>query len=156
MSMLRGVLVGAAAGAAGTTALNAVTYLDMALRGRASSNTPQDTVEALAKRAGVTIPGDQATRDNRVEGLAPLTGITTGVGVGALMGLLRGIGFNPPSALMALIAGSAAMALSNGSMASLGVSDPRTWTAKDWISDAIPHASYGAVVTAVLHTIDAR
>ncbi len=154
--MLRGLLVGAAAGAAGTTALNAVTYLDMALRGRASSSTPQDTVEALARKAGVTIPGDQVSRDNRVEGLGPLTGIATGVAVGALMGLLRAIGFTSPPALTAIIAGSAAMALSDGSMASLGVSDPRTRTAKDWLSDALPHASYGAVVTAVLHTIDAR
>jgi hypothetical protein len=34
MSIGRGLLAGAVAGAAGTTALNAVTYLDMAIRGR--------------------------------------------------------------------------------------------------------------------------
>jgi len=56
MRMLRGLLAGAAAGAAGTTVLNTVTYLDMAVRGRASSSTPQDTVKAMATRAGVTFP----------------------------------------------------------------------------------------------------
>ena len=38
------MLRGAAAGAAGTTALNVVTYLDMAVRGRPASSTPERTV----------------------------------------------------------------------------------------------------------------
>jgi hypothetical protein len=36
------------AGAAGTAALNAVTYADMAVRGRAASQTPQRSVRRLA------------------------------------------------------------------------------------------------------------
>lgn len=40
--MTRRFLHGLAAGAAGTTALNAVTYLDMALRGRPASTTPEE------------------------------------------------------------------------------------------------------------------
>jgi hypothetical protein len=44
--VLRLGLLGAAAGAAGTTALNTVTYLDMAVRGRPTSSTPEDIVEA--------------------------------------------------------------------------------------------------------------
>ena len=39
------ILRGAAAGAAGTTALNVVTYLDMAIRGRPASDTPERSVE---------------------------------------------------------------------------------------------------------------
>ncbi|MCP9968874.1 hypothetical protein LUX57_29935 [Actinomadura madurae] len=39
---------GLAAGAAGTTALNLVTYLDMAVRGRPASSTPEQSVERLA------------------------------------------------------------------------------------------------------------
>lgn len=50
---LRGLMAGAAAGAAGTTALNAVTYLDMAWRARPASQTPEQAVEKLAERAGV-------------------------------------------------------------------------------------------------------
>ena len=48
ISTLGWALRGAAAGAAGSTALNAVTYLDMAGRGRGSSSTPEQTVQALA------------------------------------------------------------------------------------------------------------
>ena len=36
--------IGAVAGAMGTAALNAVTYLDMAVRGRPSSQVPAHTV----------------------------------------------------------------------------------------------------------------
>jgi hypothetical protein len=80
-------LRGAAAGAAATTALNAVTYLDMVVRGRGTSSTPEDTVEKLAGKAHVDIPGDEEKRQNRLQGLGPLTGLVAGVGVGVLAGL---------------------------------------------------------------------
>ncbi|MGH4015993.1 MAG: hypothetical protein ACRDSL_19140 [Pseudonocardiaceae bacterium] len=67
--MLRQLLIGAAAGAAGTTALNAVTYLDMAVRGRPASDTPERSVQRLAALAQVEVPGGpeqrQATRGHR-------------------------------------------------------------------------------------------
>src|SRR3954452_7088049 len=78
-SFVATALGGAAAGAAGTTALNAVTYLDMAWRGRPASSTPEDTVEKLAHTAGVEVPGDDETRSNRLAGLGPLTGPATGL-----------------------------------------------------------------------------
>src|SRR5687768_12165873 len=78
------MLRGAAAGAAGTTALNAVTYLDMAVRGRATSSTPERTVEKLAEKAHVPIPGEDETRVNRVQGLGAVTGLVAGIGVGVL------------------------------------------------------------------------
>jgi hypothetical protein len=40
------------------------------------------------------------------------------------------------------------------SMAWLGVSDPRTWTAGDWVGDAVPHLAYGAVTWATLDAPD--
>lgn len=43
---------GAAAGAAGTPALNAVTYADMVVRARAASSVPPDTVKKLLYRSG--------------------------------------------------------------------------------------------------------
>ena len=92
------VLRGAAAGAAGTTALNAVTYLDMTVRGRGTSSTPEQTVEALAEKAHVQIPGDGETRSNRVQGLGPLTGLVAGIGVGVLAGLARAAGSPHPAA----------------------------------------------------------
>ena len=62
VAMWRQLLAGAAAGAAGTTALNAATYVDMALRGRPASSTPERSVEAITDRAGLSVPGDGAER----------------------------------------------------------------------------------------------
>ncbi|MBJ7608247.1 MAG: hypothetical protein JF887_02290 [Candidatus Dormibacteraeota bacterium] len=154
MSLRRGVLVGAAAGAAGTTALNAVTYLDMAVRARPTSDTPQTTVEKLAAAAHLSIPGEGKARDNRLAGLGPLTGLAAGVGVGALIGLVRSGGWRPGVAVTCLAATVGALIGSNGPMTVLGVTDPRTWTASDWASDVIPHLAYGAVTAGVLTQLD--
>ena len=153
MSAVRGLLGGIAAGAAGVTALNAVTYLDMVVRGRPASSTPEDTVEALAQKVHVTIPGEGDGRDNRVRGLGPLQGIAAGVGVGAAWGLARALGPRTPFAVSAVGAGAAAMVLADGSMAALGVSDPRDWPASSWAADVVPHLAYGATVVAVLRAI---
>ena len=48
MRLWQALAAGTAAGAAGTTALNLVTYLDVAARGRPSSSTPEVTVEKVA------------------------------------------------------------------------------------------------------------
>lgn len=89
MKLTTGLLAGAAAGAAGTTALNATTYLDMVLRGRPASSTPEQTVEELSSRSHLNIPGNEETRANRVSGLGALTGILAGVGVGVALGAAR-------------------------------------------------------------------
>lgn len=154
MRLGRGIAAGLAAGAAGTTALNAVTYLDMAVRGRPTSSTPEDTVEKLAAKAGLAIPGDDDARKNRLAGLGPLTGIVAGLGVGATLGVSRAFGFRPQLRLSGLIAGVGAMAGTDAPMAALGVSDPTTWAAKDWLSDAVPHLVYGLVTAAVLEGLD--
>src|SRR3954469_1518635 len=86
-------LRGAAAGAAGTTALNVVSYLDMVIRGRPASSTPERTVEQLADRVHVPIPGEGDARANRVQALGALTGLVAGVGIGKLAGLARAAGF---------------------------------------------------------------
>src|ERR671933_760091 len=129
ISVLGWALRGAAAGAAGTTALNAVTYLDMAVRGRASSSTPEQTVEKLAAAAHVPIPGDEETRQNRVQGLGPLTGLVAGIAAGVLVA-------------------------ANGPMTALRITDPRTWSATDWASDLVPHLVYGAVVKTTMDAFD--
>ena len=143
--MLRSVLRGAAAGAAGTTALNAVTYLDMAVRARPASSKPQDTVEKVTKNAHLDVPGEGESRDNRVSAIGALTGLATGVAVGAGYGLGRGLGFRPPVLAGALVTAAIAMIGANGPMAALGVSDPRQWGATDWASDVVPHLVYGLV-----------
>lgn len=151
-SALRGALLGAAAGAAGTTALNTVTYLDMVVRGRPASSTPEQTVEALTDRAHVTVPGDGGVRQNRVAGLGPLTGIAAGLGVGVLLGLARAVGRRPGTAT----ATAAALLVGNAPMTLLGVTDPRTWPVSSWVADVVPHVAYGAVTAAVLEQLDPR
>ena len=153
MTSLFGALAGgAAAGAAGTTALNAVTYLDMAVRGRPSSSTPQETVTTLAEKAGVDVPGSGETQQNRVQGLGPLLGIATGVGVGAVAGVL--VKARPlPVPVLSLLVGGGAMVGSNLPMTGLGITDPRSWTASGWISDAVPHLAYGVVTAALLRAL---
>jgi hypothetical protein len=141
------VLRGAAAGAAGTTALNAVTFLDMTLRGRPPSRTPENTVETLLDRIGLSIPGDDDTRAHRVEGLAALLGAATGVGVGVVLASvdesLDGSLSRLPVPWGGVGLTTVALMAANGPMTLLGVTDPRTWTAADWISDLAPHLAYG-------------
>ncbi len=154
ISTLGWLVRGAAAGAAGTTALNAVGYLDMATRGRPGSSTPEQTVEKLAAKTGVSIPGDLQTRQNRVQGLGPITGIAAGVGIGALVGLVRALGYRSSPLVGTGLITAGVLAATNGPMTVLGVTDPRTWSAVDWVSDVVPHLAYGAVVKTTLDAFD--
>ena len=153
MSLFKGLVNGALAGAAGTTALNAVSYLDMVWRGRAASTTPSDSVEKLAERAGVTIPGTEAQRGNRVEALGPLLGIATGMGLGAVLGAAGSLGVRTGPVRSVVVASLAALLVSNVPMTALGVTDPRTWNAADWVSDIVPHVAYGAVTGHLLENL---
>lgn len=144
------IAVGAAAGAAGTTALNAVTYLDMVIRGRSASNTPEESVERLGQALGVRISGDDDARANRLNGAGSLAGISTGVGVGIIAGLARPALRELPRPVSTLVIAGAAMLFSNGFMAALGVTDPRKWPASSWIADLAPHLAYGAATDAVV------
>lgn len=153
MRWVRGLVAGAAAGAAGTTALNMLTYLDMSVRGRPTSSTPEDTVEKLADKVGVTIPGDRDDGQNRVQGLGPLIGILTGVGTGAALGVARSFGWRPGTPVTVLAASLGALIGADVPMTALGITDPRTWPAKDWAADVVPHLGYGIAVAWVLGTI---
>ncbi|MBA2774326.1 MAG: hypothetical protein H0U36_09845 [Nocardioidaceae bacterium] len=154
--MLRQILTGAAAGAAGTTALNGVSYLDMAVRARPTSSTPQDTVERLVGKLPVDVPGEGEDRDNRVSGIGPLLGLATGIGVGALYGAVTSLTGRPRVGAGALAATAAVLVGSNGPMAALGVSDPREWDANAWLSDVIPHLAYGLVTALTYEATQAR
>ncbi|MGI8433559.1 MAG: hypothetical protein ACR2LE_02305 [Nocardioidaceae bacterium] len=153
-STLKLALFGAAAGAAGTTALNAVTYVDMALRGRPASSTPEETVKTLSERTGVPVPGEGDEQQNRISGLGPLTGLLAGVGVGALLGLTRAAGWRPGVSTATGAATVAALIGTNGPMTVLGVTDPRSWPASSWVADIVPHVAYAGVTVAVLDRLD--
>src|SRR2546421_3277575 len=100
--MLRSILHGMAAGAAGTTALNAVTYGDMAFRGRPPSDVRGRSVAPLATRLDAVLPGD--ARDHRRSALGALAGIGTGVGVGAVSGALRDADVRLPALPVGVVA----------------------------------------------------
>ena len=154
ISPLGWALRGAAAGAAGTAALNAVTYLDMAVRGRPSSSSPEQTIEQLAEKAHVRIPGDEQTRAHRIEGLGPLAGLGGGVAVGVAVGLVRAMGFRSRPLVGILLTTVGAMVPGNGPMAVLGISDPRNWSTTEWLSDVVPHLAYGVVVKTTMDAFE--
>lgn len=150
---IAGVIAGVLAGAAGATALNAVTYLDQALRARPAGDTPSKTVEALADATDTAVPGDAEERENRFAGLGPLAGLAVGMGVGAVAGALRAYSIKIPKVLASAIIGLGAMGISDTTMALLKVSDPKSWTPGSVAADAIPHLTYGAVTVATLHRL---
>lgn len=53
--MLRTILKGVMAGAAGTVALNIATYVDMAVRGRSSSNAPAKLISTVTDKIGLCL-----------------------------------------------------------------------------------------------------
>jgi hypothetical protein len=132
------------AGATGTTALNAVTYLDMALRARPASSTPEQSVQKLAEVAHVGL-GEGEKAENRKSGIGPLLGYATGIGVAmAYSLLLRRLGRRPPWPVSAVALGALAMVGANAPMVVTGVTNPRRWSAADWAADVVPHLAYGA------------
>ncbi|HZZ59465.1 MAG TPA: hypothetical protein VFE31_16660 [Opitutaceae bacterium] len=146
---------GLAAGAARVTALNAITYLDMAVRSRPSSGSPSQAVERLARKAGVEIPGEGDDRGNRLAGLGPLAGIVTGAAVGVAAAFAWPVLDRVPAPAAVTLLGILAMAGSDGPLVALGITAPRDWAAADWASDIAPHLGYGAVAYAALSVLEA-
>ncbi|MEA2721373.1 MAG: hypothetical protein QOJ39_3237 [Candidatus Eremiobacteraeota bacterium] len=142
---MRSVLVGTAAGAVGTIALDIATYADMALRGRPSSEAPATMVKNVAASAGIEpLAADDDTSKNRRSGTGALLGYANGLAVGAVYGAIRPVlRGRVPLAVAALAAGGAAMALSDVPLVKSGATDPKTWGAAGWLADIIPHALYG-------------
>lgn len=152
--LIRGALVGLAAGAAGTTALNATTYVDMVMRARPASSTPETSVKRLSEVTGIQIPGDEQQRKNRIQGLGPMLGIASGLTVGMLVGVARATGVRSGSILGTLLTAAFVEVASNAPMTLLGVTDPRKWTPKEWAADVIPHLVYGMVTHATAVAAD--
>nr|MDT0657696.1 hypothetical protein [Micromonospora sp. DSM 115978] len=154
----RDLMDGLLAGAAGSTALNAVTYLDMAIRARPASDTPQEAVRRLAglARAGTLAserPGP--TTANRRSGLGPLLGYATGLATSAMFAAALRHRRPPVPAAAALLA-VAAMLAADAPITALGISDPRRWSRGDWLADAVPHLAYGVVSAVTWHLLAGR
>lgn len=138
------------AGAAGASALNAVTYLDMAVRARPASSAGEDSVGRLADLAHVDL-GNQQTVETRKSGLGPLLGYATSVAAAAIFTAAGGRRLSTPVSALALT--GLAMLASNAPMTALKVTDPRSWSAADWVTDLVPHLAYGAVTAVALKAL---
>lgn len=154
--MLRQALQGAAAGATGTAALNIVTYLDMTMRGRASSNVPAQVAGKLTQAIGLDLQAEQdgskpvsddekTKATQRLSGLGALMGYATGLGVGALYGLVRPRLGRVPMPLAGLVLGAVAMAGSDAPATVSGATNPKSWGVEGWLADIVPHIVYGLV-----------
>ena len=153
-SLTRNVWWGVLAGAAGTTALNAVTYLDMAVRGRPASSTPQQTIERVSALVGVSLPRDKRTKDALESALGALLGALAGVVAGAALGAVRGLTGQPRNKTGTIAtAWTMAMVVGNGPMTVLGVTDPRQWTSADWAADVLPHVAYAVAAGVTLEAL---
>jgi hypothetical protein len=148
------VAKGLLAGAAGTTLLDAATYVDMAVRARPASQVPEEDVQALAQRAGVSLGGDEEAAGARKSAGGALLGKLTGLGIGAAFGLVRPAVRGLPPALAAVLAGLGAMAATDAGSAALGTTDPRSWSPQDWAADLVPHLAYGAGVVITYDALD--
>ncbi|TQM45423.1 DUF4126 family protein [Pseudonocardia cypriaca] len=120
-SLVSGLLRGAAAGAAGTTAHSAAGYLD------------------------------RAHRPARFSASGLLADTATGVGVGALAGVLRATGVRPPAAVSGPLLGLAAAAARGGPSAVLRIVDPRR--SAHWVAEAVPPVVYGFTTHATLVSV---
>jgi hypothetical protein len=137
---------GLLAGAAGTLALNAATYLDMTLRGRPASRVPEQMVQRLADALRLDL-GTGERADSRRTGVGALLGYATGIGVAAGYALV--VRRRLPVPVAAGVLTAVAMTGGNGPIVLLRITDPRTWTAADWFADVAPHLAYGVVAASV-------
>lgn len=140
----RDVAAGAIAGAAGTTALYVVTYLDMAVRGRSESRLPERTAGRLAETAGIRM-GEGRRAENRRQAIGALLGILTGVGLGAAYGALGRAVRHVPVPVAGAGLGFAATMAGSAPTTVMGLTDPRTWGTAGWVADLVPHTVYGLV-----------
>jgi len=145
-SVTRGLI----AGAVGTMALDIATYLDMVVRGRPASSTPERSVQRLAEIVGLDLgKGEEA--ENRATGLAAVLGYATGLGGGVAYALLVRRRLPWPAAT-AVFTGLT-MAGSSIPMTLLGVTDARHWSAADWTADVLFHLAYGAAAAAAYERV---
>ncbi|MGW0084618.1 hypothetical protein [Streptomyces sp. NPDC003393] len=144
---MHSITKGLLAGAAGTLALDVVSYGDILLRGRSASGLPAQVADRLADRAQVPL-GEGEEKDNRAQAVGALLGYVNGVGTGVAYGLLRHRRPALPTGAAGPLLAVAAMAGSIAPAAALGLTDPTSWDLISWVSDVVPHLAYGLTTAA--------
>lgn len=157
-SMLSSTLRGIIAGATGTVALDISTYMDMAIRGRSSSNAPSKMIDAVAQKIHPPLSTQSSSSNNqsaqnRESGLGCLLGYGNGLGTRVIYGILRSQFEEVPAQLAAPLVGLTAMAASDVPLVALRVSNPKTWGISGWLTDTIPHLIYGIVTVATYEAL---
>jgi hypothetical protein len=147
------IVHGAVAGAVGTVALNATTYLDMLVRGRPASELPAEATADLAAEAGVDLRGPDPADANRREAMGALAGMATGIGIGAVCSLVAPRLGRRRLWLPSAVVGGLAMAAVDVPLVARGLTDPRRWGAAGWAADIVPHLAYGVGVVSALRAI---
>ena len=157
---MRGLILGAIAGAAGTMALDVAGYADMAIAGRTASDMPGEVIRRIAAKAGITwlsIPSEEADEQtkNRRSALGALAGYGIGIGLGALYGAIGSLlpDERRGTLTQAVVLGALAMAASDVPANALGATNLAEWTPASWLSDIVPHAAYGIVTASVFAAI---
>jgi hypothetical protein len=149
---------GAVSGALGTLALDAATYADIAVRGRARSSVPADTVGKTAERTGLDLAGtgDEQTAANRRIGIGALLGYGTGVTIGSLYGILRSAIPRPRLPVAGLALAATAMVGANAGAVAAGTTDPRRWGTEGWLADIVPHVCFGLATAAAFDILEGQ
>ncbi|SDY14908.1 hypothetical protein SAMN05444365_101839 [Micromonospora pattaloongensis] len=145
---------GIVAGAVGTLAIDAATYLDMTVRARPPSSTSQQSVAKLAEVTELDL-GPEQQASNRRSGLGPLLGYGIGLTTSVAFALLTK-GRRVPLPVAAVLLGAAAMVAANTPLTALGVTNPRRWSRNDWLSDIGPHLAYGLASAATWNRLSSR
>ena len=145
-TILKTMLVGIVAGGFGTLLLNVVSYLDMLVQGRPASQAPGELAGRLAEKAHI----EQIATDNqapeaqaRRSATGALLGYSTGVGLAMGYSGLQLLGVRANPLVSGIGLGIAAMASSDVPLTLAGVSNPKQWSPRSWVSDIVPHVAYG-------------
>lgn len=145
--MLREALMGTAAGAVGTVALNITTWGDVAFRGRPPSRVPAQVASTLARGAGIDLAMGLENAPDKLEhrktGLGMLMGYLVGLGIGTIYGILHPHLGDISKPVAGAAIGATAMAASDVPSILLGVTKPSEWGIAGWLADIIPHYLYG-------------
>ena len=154
MDAAAGVRRGLIAGAAGVTALDAVTYLDMLVRGRPASDVPARTVNELAKKIGIDkLDASDEKTTNRRSATGALVGYADGVLSAIAYGALHSAVRVPWPVGAALLAGLTLL-VGEGSAARTGVVDWSKWGPAEWIADIVPRLAYGGVTAITVEALE--
>ncbi len=151
------VLKGLLAGAAGTIALEIVSYGDMLLRGRPASELPATVVQKIATRMGASefAHADDAATKARRSAVGALLGYGVGLGAGVGYALMRpNVERWLPWPIGGAMLGAVTLIASEGSATALGATDWSTWSTAEWIADIVPRTLYGLTAAWVVESFD--